>query len=1293
MPPTVESTALGFRDAQAALAATAAAALATQWAKVDPANVMASWTAQLPHATVVLSGAQTVAAQQVDSYLADESVAQGGDAAADLEVVPDAFAGVASDGRALSGLLQQAGWAVMTSLGAGAPIDRAMAGGAATLDMIARTQVADAGRTATQVGIAGRHEFTGFVRIASAGACSRCAILAGKFYRYNGSFPRHPRCHCSCAPANEHTLGRLRQSPRALYDAMTARERQLAGWSVADQKAIDLGADLNQVTNAHRGLSSLDVAGRKVQTTTVGGARGRPRLTPQSVFDESARLGWSRAETVTQLHRHGYLTGDLDAALAKLAPKVDRATLGRAAAKSSGLTPAKAAAGVTPSIRPALAQARTIKDIQAAFTSEAERITGRRIPAWLGDDASAATAREHAEGILRGLERFPDAKLKRLSWYRSDEAVYADAESGIIRFNARYAGATARTSYQRALSGDVANWEKAKDNPYFHGWHPRGTNSPAAIALHEFGHVIDLSSLAEEIYPAVDQMVTAMAVRDGLRETEVIARQISQYAATDRAELVAEAFADVMMNGAAASELSRGVFNLLEDAYSSAGGRVVARAGRVAATADELNTTVANLRAMARERGVKIPAGARKADIQALLRDVGKPPSAEVRTFEERLAEARKGRSVVDLPTVQVQVDASAGADVGRWRATEVTGLNGSPRSLLSAITSRVRVSGHANEWLRFPEGRPVDEAIARMRAGYSADQRAKIAEVEAAQRDKVLVAGQRETKALDAAMRQSSLSGDAVLWRGVRPVDVGLPAGDATGFEWTDPGFVGTSATRDVAEHSFAQGTLLRILGPAGTPAISIEGGGEAEVLLGRGLRFRVVADRGATEAGARLLDVEVVPARAAEAVTPELSPLKLAQARQADIDVARGVSDMVADLRPRIADGAEPAVLRQRIESAARKGVIDAKTRTQMLAAADDPAKLDRLLQAQARKAGLKPIGAPGKTVSFDPALHKPVGGDIKAGAKVQVVAPGFQFTRAGEIIRLGKADVIVVETPLERMTIAELKAEAKARGIVVRASDKKADLLGKLKGETTTDTSMATRQASLERLASGTPTDSRMLGGGVQGQTELLTYGDQQVVQKTYRFVALTPREAQAYLDREILGPQVLEALGVRAPAVVASGPDKLLMEFIDGQTGADLVPWGGRVPDAILASDDGRMIGLSDILIGNTDRNTGNWIQMADSRLAGIDHGFAFSPGMFDGVASDFAHGFTTFGPKGVTWAAANDMSAADMALIRERLTALKPEFVKAGREDWYNQMMKRLAAVEKRAVGTRNRIAP
>lgn len=97
----------------------------------------------------------------------------------------------------------------------------------------------------------------------------------------------------------------------------------------------------------------------------------------------------------------------------------------------------------------------------------------------------------------------------------------------------------------------------------------------------------------------------------------------------------------------------------------------------------------------------------------------------------------------------------------------------------------------------------------------------------------------------------------------------------DLTGLEWredayssttVDPAVVEYYAKRfDITKSALSGGAVvLNILAPKGTGAVQMSGLGnrqEAEILLQRGLRMRVVKDHGEDENGRRILDVEVVP------------------------------------------------------------------------------------------------------------------------------------------------------------------------------------------------------------------------------------------------------------------------------------------------------------------------------------------------------------------------------------------------------------------------------------------------
>lgn len=230
---------------------------------------------------------------------------------------PAAFGGVASDGRSLDSLLYQPVIATKTALAAGAEMPEAMGVGQAALLRIVTTQVQDAGRAAVGVGIAARPK-VGWVRMLQPPSCARCAVLAGKFFRWNEGFQRHPFCDCQHSPAAENTAGDLTTDPRKAIE-----EGQVTGLSESDRKAIvEDGADVGQVINARRGMRPGGIttegttrrgfAGRRLarQGDTFTGQRATryrrtttARLTPEAIYEQAV----DRADALRLLKVHGYL--------------------------------------------------------------------------------------------------------------------------------------------------------------------------------------------------------------------------------------------------------------------------------------------------------------------------------------------------------------------------------------------------------------------------------------------------------------------------------------------------------------------------------------------------------------------------------------------------------------------------------------------------------------------------------------------------------------------------------------------------------------------------------------------------------------------------------------------------------------------------------------------------------------------------------------------------------------------------------------------------------------------------
>lgn len=293
---------------QQALARTAARVAAEAWAGVDPGNIAASWGSLLARPYAATAAAQLIAAQGADGYV-DEVLAAGGeDFAASGRVNPRAFAGVASDGRPLESLLYNPVIQTLEAIGKGIGVQDALTLGLTSLDMIVRTQVADAGRAATGVGLASRG--AGYTRQLSGKSCSRCVVLAGKWYHWNAGFQRHPRCDCVHVPCSEGASKGLKASPRGYFDSLSAKDQDRA-FTRAGAQAIRDGADIGQVVNARRGMQS---AGGRLTTTEGTTRRGfagqqlgrKPRLMPEQIYKDAR----DREEALRLLRENGYLAGN-----------------------------------------------------------------------------------------------------------------------------------------------------------------------------------------------------------------------------------------------------------------------------------------------------------------------------------------------------------------------------------------------------------------------------------------------------------------------------------------------------------------------------------------------------------------------------------------------------------------------------------------------------------------------------------------------------------------------------------------------------------------------------------------------------------------------------------------------------------------------------------------------------------------------------------------------------------------------------------------------------------------------
>lgn len=224
---------------------------------------------------------QRAAAMDAAAAVGDMLTEQEIEAPLDGRVNTDRLGGVASDGRPLESLLEQA------------RDEQAFA-------LIVATQLQDAARVAAGISITARPKVFGYLRMLNPPSCARCVILAGKWFGWNAGFARHPLCDCRHIPTGENVPGDLRTNPDLAFATGEVR-----GLTKAETKAMQGGADMAKVVNARRSVY-MDPAGRKFtrESTTRRGSSPGPRPTPEAIYQT---FGDDREAAVRALQKFAYI--------------------------------------------------------------------------------------------------------------------------------------------------------------------------------------------------------------------------------------------------------------------------------------------------------------------------------------------------------------------------------------------------------------------------------------------------------------------------------------------------------------------------------------------------------------------------------------------------------------------------------------------------------------------------------------------------------------------------------------------------------------------------------------------------------------------------------------------------------------------------------------------------------------------------------------------------------------------------------------------------------------------------
>jgi len=294
------STADGQYQAQQAITGTTVAAVRKLWSGLGD-DFSQQWddgaSAQIQ---TVLQAGRSAAVVTALPYTAAALAEQGESFDADGQVDSTAFVRSAPSGVPVDAVVSAPIIEAKLLVGQGMSGREALQRAGSKMVGIALTMLADTRRSVYQADITQRPRVAGYVRKLNPPSCSRCAILAGRFYRWNAGFQRHPRCDCQHVPVRSAEAAKgLTTDPYEYFNSLSPEDQEkIFGNNQA--KAIRDGADIYRVENVRmRGLSTANGTGPNKWKSTM------------TVEDIYKTAGNDREAAIGLLKQQGYIKGPL----------------------------------------------------------------------------------------------------------------------------------------------------------------------------------------------------------------------------------------------------------------------------------------------------------------------------------------------------------------------------------------------------------------------------------------------------------------------------------------------------------------------------------------------------------------------------------------------------------------------------------------------------------------------------------------------------------------------------------------------------------------------------------------------------------------------------------------------------------------------------------------------------------------------------------------------------------------------------------------------------------------------
>jgi len=279
--------------AQQRIAAVTAASVAKLWRTLGD-DFSTDWVYARPRVLSVVQQGRDASVTAALPYTAAVLAETGQVGPGVGELYAPRFTASAPDGRPMGSLLDESAITAKVAVGQGASVREALSTAGSRLTRDVLTVLADTRRQVYHADIIQRPRVSGYARMLNPPSCSRCVILAGKWYGWNKGFLRHPRCDCLHIPASESLGEGMTVSPRDYFDSLS-KDAQDKTFGKAEARAIRDGADVGRVENIrNRGLGTAKSSARF----------GTPsRMTVDDIY----RVAGTRTNAIRMLTEEGYI--------------------------------------------------------------------------------------------------------------------------------------------------------------------------------------------------------------------------------------------------------------------------------------------------------------------------------------------------------------------------------------------------------------------------------------------------------------------------------------------------------------------------------------------------------------------------------------------------------------------------------------------------------------------------------------------------------------------------------------------------------------------------------------------------------------------------------------------------------------------------------------------------------------------------------------------------------------------------------------------------------------------------